>query len=750
MRMHMRARALCSWVIALGIAGPAAAQTPALRDSIERFRAEISVMEDSLVLLELESSMIAVAREDRDNALLHVKLGFLAYRLGEVTGDNPHYDDAGGEFEWAGELQPDWPYAWYGLGLAELAMGESSVIPFENIRQALGKDFLSKAVSAFSRATAADPTFAVAVVDLAETAMRQKIRPRVEVALRAVREAASTHAANVPDVQLVRGRVERMAGEPDSAVAAFERYLEVGGDSGVAYLEIARSLYHVGRPREGEDAYFRAAAHSSSEYATALYREDLSWAATAEELAEFDTVPVAERAAWSREFWWERDARNLRIPGERLAEHYRRYFHALEHFPLVSRHRRYDVVNPYRTDQQVFDDRGIIYVRHGEPDRVAYDDAASPLSPNMSWLYFRADQTLVFHFLASDDVQDYKLVRSLADVLGAGEALQLQAGAPGTPEAAALFNSRSALDPVYQRLATFPSNERSRLLAQERRAGERAIEIGTTTDGFPLRYEASLGGSARTYVVGDPDGVGWQLLLVFAVPGSALVPEASGGGVSYRLGTRILVRTLEDETVAYVDSTNVLTTDRALDEDQHMTGFVGVPVPIGEFTVRVALDQSRRDAGQVLEDTVHIPDPETEPVSMSDLIIGREDSELMWVSGSDTVNLTPSARFPPTARLQVYYELHGLERGAPYRSRLEVKKESGGSIFGFFKRLFGGGGPPIALSFGGLASGRTSRILQTVDISDLEPGRYRLRIVVEDPEGGGESEREAVLEVEGT
>jgi len=749
-RMHMRDLRPLGGLLALVAAQAAGAQSPAQRDSIEEFRSEVAVIEDSLTLLDMESSMIEVARVDRDNALMHVRLGFLSYRLGEITEGNSHYDNAAGEFEWASELEPDWPYAWYGLGLAELAMGESSVIPFENIRQALGKDFLSKAVSAFSRAAVADPAFAVAVVDLAEVAMRQKIRPRVEVALQAVREAATTDAADVPEVQLVRGRVERMAGDGDSAVVAFERFLEVGGDSGIAYFEIARSLYFVGRPRQGEVAYLRGAARSESEIATALYREDLSWAASDDELEEFDGVPLAEREDWLAAFWWQRDAGNLRIPGERIAEHYRRYFYALEHYPLVSRHRRYDVVNPYRNTQQVFDDRGIIYIRHGEPDRVAYDDAASPLSPNQSWLYHRTDEILVFHFLAAEDVQDYKLVESLADVLGAGEALRLQAGAESIPGAPRLFNSRSALDPVYQRLATFPSNERSRLLSQERRAGARSIEIGTTTDAFPLRYEAMLDGRAHPYVVGDSAGSGWQLLLVYSVPGSALVPEAASGGITYRLSTRILVKTPEDETVVYVDSTSVFTSDRVFDEDEHVTGFLAMPVPIGELTVRVALDQSRRSAGQVVEDTVEVPDLEIDPITMSDLIVGREDSELAWVSGGDTVNLTPKARFPSTARLQVYYELHGLERGAPYRSRLEVQKEGGGSVLGFFKRLFGGGGPPISLTFDGLASGRISRILQTVDISDLEPGRYRLRVIVEDPQGDGEFERESVLEVEGT
>jgi hypothetical protein len=210
------------------------------------------------------------------------------------------------------------------------------------------------------------------------------------------------------------------------------------------------------------------------------------------------------------------------------------------------------------------------------------------------------------------------------------------------------------------------------------------------------------------------------------------------------------VRSTEEETVAYLDSTRTYTSDSVFGEDQHVTGFFAVPIPEGDLTVRMALDQSRRDAGEVVEDTVSVPDAESDPIAMSDLIIGREDSELTWVSGPDTVHLTPSARFPSTARLEVYYELHGLERGAPFRSRLEVRKEGGGSVFGFFKRLFGGGGPPIALSFDGLASGRISRILQTVDISDLDPGRYRLRVIIEEPQSGEEFERESLLEVEGT
>ena len=103
--------------------------------------------------------------------MIHLRLGFIAYRLGEMSKTKSHYDDAAGEFEWAAELRPEWPYPWYGLGLAELAIGENASIAIENIRQMLGKDYLSKAARAFARATEVDPSFSSAVVDLANTAL---------------------------------------------------------------------------------------------------------------------------------------------------------------------------------------------------------------------------------------------------------------------------------------------------------------------------------------------------------------------------------------------------------------------------------------------------------------------------------------------------------------------------------------------------------------------------------------------------
>src|SRR3989442_1117902 len=182
------------------------AQSPTERAAIETLRDSLARVTDSLSLQRLEAATIQVAKQHRADPLVHVRLGFIAHRLGEIANTKSHYDAAAGEFEWAAELRPDWPYPWYGLGLAELAQGEHAVIAIENLRQQLGKDYLSKAARALARATQADASFAQASIDLANAALAQRIQPRLEVALQAVRLAAAAPPGGKRPGQLAAGR----------------------------------------------------------------------------------------------------------------------------------------------------------------------------------------------------------------------------------------------------------------------------------------------------------------------------------------------------------------------------------------------------------------------------------------------------------------------------------------------------------------------------------------------------------------
>jgi len=742
--MQAMSRALLALLTLAAAPAMLPAQSPADRAGIEALRDSLSSVTDSAGLGRLEASTIVIARQRRDDPVVHLRLGFIAYRLGELTVKS-HYDDAAGEFEWAAELRPDWPYPWYGLGLAELALGESSVLAIENLRQMLGKDYLSKAARAFAHATEVDPSFAFAVVDLANTALTQRIKPRLDVALSAVRLAAGSPAGRHADVQLVRGRVEREAGEADSAIAGFRAFLTVGGDSGVGLLELARTFYFARRPTDAWTTYFAGARAATSAGALTLYRSDLSWIADSGDLAGFDALadPPA-RARWLEAFWTRRDVVDARDVGERLAEHYRRWFYARHSFRLVSRHRHYDITEVYRTKQVEFDDRGVIYLRHGEPDRrarFACPDVEQPngegCAPNESWLYRReatAGGDLIFHFAARGDVQDYKLIESLVDALGFRSGVQ--AGAFSDPRVSELYASRDEFGALYGRVGR-SLNAPGSALAEDRAHGRRSIAVGTKSDSYAQRFDEALEVVASEFIVG---GEGGQMLhVVFAVPGDRLTPEPAGEGrgLLYPLHFRIVVADSAERVVARLDTLRVFGAREALRRPSYLTGRLALPVPTGRYRYRLLIMTPDGTAGDLVrQDTLDVRPLSGAAFAVSDVVLGRDGSGLVWVTSGDTVRLNPLSRFPEGSAAELYYEVYGLPRGATYHTVVRLEREGRRSLFGSIGSLFGGGRAPVLLEFDAAAEGPVTRVHRGVGLRDVGKGTYRLTVVITDPASG--------------
>ncbi len=715
------------------------AQSPGDRAALQALRDSLARVRDSVALKRLEATTIAVAKQNRDDPLIHLRLGFIAYRLGELTKSKPHYDDAAGEFEWAGELEADWPYPWYGLGLAELAQGEHSAIGIENIRQLLGKDYLSKAAKALARATQADPSFVQASIDLANAALSQRIQPRLQVALEAVRLAAGSAAGQTPAVQLARGRVEREVGEADSALAGFQAYLAAGGDSGLGLLELARTYYFARRPEDGWRAYFAGARVARSSAALTLYRVDLGAIASPEELTPYDGFTSPERRAeWLQHFWLRRDVAEARNPGERLAEHYRRWFYAQHNFRLMSRHRHYDITEVYRSDQAEFDDRGVIYLRHGPPDkRATFPRVLDRLEPNETWLYRQPDGDLVFHFVAREDVQDYKLVESLADALSSGfrGALALQERRGLDQVTSDLFASRADIGPLYARLGnTLGSSNAAGALTAERTVGQRSIAVGTTTDSYRRGFEAPLQVAASEFVAGTPDTAGQALHVVFAIPSKRLTPVSDSTRVMYPLAFRVVVSDAAERLVARLDTVRVFTAAAPLPDGTYLTGRLALPVPPGSYRYRLLVEEPNGSGGDlVARDSIAVGALDGRAFAASDIVVGRQGSGLVWAEPRDTVLLNPLDRFSEGDSAELYYEVYGLAAGAPYHTVVRLEREGGRSLF---RKLFGGRQAPVRLEFDAPADGPVTRVHRAIDLRDAPRGTYVLMVQITDPASG--------------
>ncbi|TFG54048.1 MAG: GWxTD domain-containing protein [Gemmatimonadales bacterium] len=698
--------------------GTAAAQAPEDRQALEQFRDSLATASDTVSLLRLEASLIEHAKLDRQNPILHLRLGFLALRLGTLGGKS-HFEDAGSEFEWAAELEPDWPYPLLGLGVAERELGRGVGSVLFGVKAMLGKDQDTKAVTAFAGAAQVDPGFVPALTELAQTTDSMRLNRRPDLTLAAFRRAATTGEIADPEYHLYRGRVERAFGDLDSALAAFQRYLSLGGTRGLALLEIARSRLALGQT-EALEPYFEGAAWEGPELA-ALYRSDIAPIATDGELADFDSLDAAGRARFLRKFWLKRDAADLRSDGERVTEHYRRLVYARRHFRLGPFRRVYDYGERYRSGSREFDDRGIIYVRHGPPlTRQVHVTPAAATYGAESWTYVIAEQMRAFHFVGRDDPSDYRLVDSPLRMPVAAREEFLLTWAP-----------RAVTADVS--LPMYATNLRVQTLKD--------IDVATTTDSYELRFAKPIEAFAQVLVTGAREGRN-TVHVAYAITVGDLVPTQLVSGWLYPVHLRLAVLDSAGAPVVRVDTTSLMVASRALGPDDHLLGHLALPLPAGAYTLRFALSQG--DVGGIFpREAIDVRIP-GEALDLSDLVVGTRKMGLSWVSpGRDTLFFDPFRVVSEGAVMELYYEVYGLTPEEPYETEIKVEKKGGG----LFRKVFGGGGKKIRLGFSETAPGRLARSRRTIDLEGLKPGEYVLTITARKPSGGA-AERQHFFVIE--
>jgi tetratricopeptide (TPR) repeat protein len=751
--MRFPGRLIVAVVSGCLVARGLAAQEPAERVRLDSLRDWAAAQSDTTRLVAHERARMDVARANRDDPFIHMELGWIALRLGDLTGVKRHHDEAAGEFEWASELRPGWAYAWYWLGIAELNLGESDMIVIENIRQVLGIDHLSQAARAFTRAIQADPGFTDALVDLASTTLQQRARGRVMVALEALRTAAATPAASQPLVWLLRGRLERRIGEGDSALAAFRRYVAVGGDSVVGGVEIARAHAALAHADSAVATYRAALARRITAAGRAEIRRDLAWIGTAGELADYDSLPVDSIGAWVTDFWSARDVDDARRPGERLVEQFRRYAHATAQFQLVSRRRAFNVAFAIRdTSQNELDDRGLIYMRHGEAtERVRYTPPGTGAEASESWLYRRQppDENLIFHFAAIGDVQDFRLLQSLAHVCvrGSGGADQYAVGDQAGTVDPACYGTRANFAPVYERLQRGGSLYQN-LLAEEREMVRRSVRRGLGTDSYRIAFAGELRPVLSTFVVGDADRRP-ELHVVFAVPAGRLHPVETATGVVYPLELRVVVFDSAGREVRTLDTLRAFRAAAALGPGSFLTEQLVLPLPPGTWHAHLVIRERGLEFGNVVRAQRVDAYEMARGFGVSDVVIGREGSGLVWrrpAGAGGDVPLNPLARFPENSAALLYYEIYGLPEGAAVDTRVVLRPEGGRSIF---RRLFGGrSGGDLSYTTVTQTAARAA-VRQRLELLGLRAGRYTLELTLTEPGSGRRVTRRDSFEIGG-
>ncbi|MFQ5772747.1 MAG: GWxTD domain-containing protein, partial [bacterium] len=183
------------------------------------------------------------------------------------------------------------------------------------------------------------------------------------------------------------------------------------------FLSLVRIHYKQGNRPLAEKYFWLAVDSIHTQLDAELVFEDIKYIVTDEELNTFRALKDnAAKIKFFHTFWTRRDPTPAATVNVRLAEHYRRLNYVEEYYEYDG-FRTYfnssDPLNYFQFPQSYalnheFDDRGLVYLRHGPPDDqiVTVGISSGPAPSNESWKYWQRDEEpeLTFHFLKPADV----------------------------------------------------------------------------------------------------------------------------------------------------------------------------------------------------------------------------------------------------------------------------------------------------------------------------------------------------------
>jgi tetratricopeptide (TPR) repeat protein len=710
--------------------GPLTAQAPATWADLERYQGELRAISDTVQLRRSEYALGGSGATPQSEARRLLRRGLVRIRLGEM-GDGWSYGRAADDFSNAAEAEPDWVFSWYARGVALRAQADWHAANAMNLGKRVGFGSLEAAVAAFAEALRRDPTYLPAVQALYDAAIALRDTTRMATVVLPALRSALAAGATEPAVYLALTRTERLMGDPDAAVSAAREYLERGGAPPSGLRELAWSAFLAGDPA-GDSAYYAGSEYDDS-LGVAAYREDLALIADDSVLARFDRVSGAERTSFLRQFWTDKDRESLRGEGERLREHYRRMSYAERHYGLEVNRRHYSILSGqhsadmYRSGSMRFDDRGIVYIRYGDPsDRVL--TITFGIRPNETWTYRRADGDFLLHFAANEggDIHDLRLVPSVTDIEGVDPT---NAGNPATLFA---FQDRCRIYPSYCKYLNWGPLGRQKILRTEREIVHASVTWAVSTDGHELRFARPLAVTAKAFAVGR---VRDRQLVHIAYQVALDRPDSMPESMAFRVPLRIRVNLADSlgHSAGWADTTTTILLPGGGGTNQvvEAVGRVVVAVPAGRWRYQMAVSYDDSTGRVLPTDTVVVGQFDGGSLAVSDLVLSRGGKGALWVPGpSDSAWFNPRITWRRRDTLAVYHEIYGLEPGTEYREELVLRR---------------GRKAELTLGWSGVAAGGATRVVRALSLERVKPGKYVMEFVVRHPDGRSAMTRQVLI-----
>jgi hypothetical protein len=744
--------------VALGtlllVPATASAQDRDQRAALTHWGDSLNQMHDVAVLRTLHRSHTLKADSLRGDPMAEIRLGMVGIRLAELAREPQVLDLAGRGFTAVTEDHPEWPAGWTGLAEVELAEARSGFSVSFGLQQMLGLDPAAKIVERLIRGTGPDSNLFDGVGRVAQRALRSRATLDEQVALRTLRGLSARQVSKHASLALMRARLEREAGEKDSAIAVVERAAKDHPDHALVLRAQAQMRFVVGRS-DGAGPWYRALERATRDE-LARFERDLQMVLPDTALQRLHTVRAGDRAEVVRAFWRSQDPDGLPTQDDRLAEHYRRLEFARHNYVRTTLLQSALLFEFDTLGVSAFDARGEMILRHGSPTvRTSIGDHGGPdvtvtlgiigMPPNESWVYqHTGEPDRFYHFVRANRSEDFRAAESIFDILALSQQFlrYRPQGAPITPGdttrrtvatygdelvaqvAQELLRSRQDLSPLYASMLDAGRGGADSLQALEREIGREALQ---SEGSYRLGFEMPLDAAVEVLAVGS-DRSGPILQVAFAISGADLTPQAMPRGVVYPLRMRVAVVDASGAIIAQIDTTRGFLAPTRLRSSQQLVGQLPIRVRPGSYRVRVALESDRR--GFLSRPVMVDLHGERETLALSDISIGVRSVPILWRSPTaDTAWVNPRGRYRVDEELQLYFEIGGLPEGTRYRTQIAIDRvasEAAGCS---------AQGTALTLSFDGEHPGGVGREQRAVSLDRLRPDDYMMAVTISTASG---------------
>jgi hypothetical protein len=498
------------------------------------------------------------------------------------------------------------------------------------------------------------------------------------------------------------------------------------------YLSFARIHSLKKQPYKTEKYFWLAVNSIKNEVEVDLVFENIKYIITDRELNEYSSLTSIEnKIDFYRTLWTRRNPLPASDYNVRLVEHFKRLLYAEKYYEFdgfrtwfnnPDKQGYLDFTQAYDLNQE-FNDKGLIYIRHGKANdwAVTVEDG---IPSNESWLYYETQRTpkMTFHFLLENSAGYWRFTPTITNPRMVGD--------------------RINWGNIYHRLLRGDPMERLALVQEMAQESKESVSAGLSTDRHTWERKIkplAIPSSIATFR--GPEGK-TILEVYYAISLAELHHVPNTNLQQYNVEKGI---SLHDQSWHLLDKKKNNQTIIA-DKDNFFIDFYRFEVQPDSYNVALFARPEKSDylGGwkiKTFAENYSVPDLSISDIEMASLITSSQPGN-KFNKNDLLVIPNPSKTYYKKKPVYIYFEVYNLQRNLTGSSKFTIeytltflkgKKKNIKNLFG----IFGGGGKSsIATTIEREGKEELSVEFLAIDVSKVKSGKHELEIKITDKISG--------------